>query len=157
MSTRSVIARGYPKDAFEGRYHHFDGYPSGVGRSLWKLYHGHFDHDIDQMLEVLIDQHPAGWQNIDADWTYPIGYSNNFTSRGPACYCHGDRHDPELAVTEDNAVAAGCDYAYVFTSGPGGLPTIRILVPSANGWRSIAEVALDASEPNWARLDPSSE
>lgn len=30
MSTRSAIARP-AGDGWEGRYHHFDGYPSGVG------------------------------------------------------------------------------------------------------------------------------
>ena len=50
---------------FEGRYHHWDSYPSGLGATLWNLYHGHFQKDLNQMLQVLIDEHPAGWSTIN--------------------------------------------------------------------------------------------
>ncbi len=63
MSTRSVIAR-QAGDGFIGRYHHSDGYPSGVGAAIYKLYNGYFKQDAKRMLEVLIDEHPAGWSTI---------------------------------------------------------------------------------------------
>jgi hypothetical protein len=73
MSTRAVIAR--TTDAgrtFRGVYHHWDGYPSGLGATLWRLYRGHFSGRADDMLQVLIDDHPAGWSNIlGADWSLP--------------------------------------------------------------------------------------
>lgn len=77
MSTRSAIARltGREPLAFEGRYHHWDGYPTGLGRALWTLYHGHFQRDLSAMLEVLIDRHPAGWSTIiGADFTREPGF-----------------------------------------------------------------------------------
>jgi hypothetical protein len=45
MSTRAVIARQTDPDdpgCWEGRYHHWDGYPSGLGRALWHAYHSIF-------------------------------------------------------------------------------------------------------------------
>ena len=41
MSTREVIAR-QKGDVFEGRYHHWDSYPSGLGKALWELANGTF-------------------------------------------------------------------------------------------------------------------
>lgn len=64
MSTRGCIAR-IKDTGFEGVYHHWDSYPSGLGNTLWNLYHEHFNHDINAMLEYLIDNHPAGWSTIN--------------------------------------------------------------------------------------------
>lgn len=76
MSTRAVIARRNQEGAgFEGRYHHWDGYPKGLGATLWELYHGHFRKDLGTMLQVLLDDHPAGWSTINnADWNLVPGY-----------------------------------------------------------------------------------
>ena len=63
VSTRGVIAR-QKGDAFEGRYHHWDSYPSGLGKALWELAHNEFKGDIEGMLRILIDEHPAGWSTI---------------------------------------------------------------------------------------------
>jgi len=71
MATRAIIAR-QRGDGWEGRYHHWDGYPPGLGAALYDLYNGHFQRDIGRMLAVLIDDHPAGWSSIiDADWSQP--------------------------------------------------------------------------------------
>ena len=92
MSTRSVIAR--KKDqGFAGVYHHWDGYPSGVGATLWRIYREYFDCDTDAMLRVLIDAHPAGWSTINEDWTLPPGpapdrnYATCATC-GQPCWAH---------------------------------------------------------------------
>jgi hypothetical protein len=40
MSTRAVIARvGEHEGEFSGRYVHADGYPTGMGQTLWTLLH----------------------------------------------------------------------------------------------------------------------
>jgi hypothetical protein len=63
MSTNGIIAR--PKgDGWEGRYHHWDSYPSGLGKALWSAYHERFARNLHFMTKVLIDQHPAGWSTI---------------------------------------------------------------------------------------------
>jgi len=53
MATRGVIARK-TEDGFEGRYHHFDSYPTGLGETLFDLYNGHFKKDLTAMLKYLI-------------------------------------------------------------------------------------------------------
>ena len=103
MSTRAIIAR-QQGDGWEGRYHHFDGYPRGLGATLYALYHGHFQRDIDGMLAVLIDEHPAGWSSIhDADWSQPPAFQpfDAPSPRAPSCYCHGARHEAADLRTPD--------------------------------------------------------
>jgi hypothetical protein len=53
MSTNGIIARSTGEGTFAGRYHHWDSYPSGLGTTLVELYRGHFNRDLDRMLQVL--------------------------------------------------------------------------------------------------------
>ena len=130
MSTRGAIARltNVLPLRFAGRYHHWDAYPSGLGRTLWNLYHGHFQRDLNSMLRVLIDEHPAGWSSINGtSFTLTSGFHEwepgiEPTDR-PQCYCHGDRHEEEWLVTEENAAGSGVEWAYVFTSVGARNPT----------------------------------
>ena len=71
MSTRSCIARK-TDSGFIGVYHHFDGYPNGVGRTLFNLRNSHFKGDTDAMLKFLIDDNKGGWSTIvEADFSLP--------------------------------------------------------------------------------------
>lgn len=65
MSTRSCIARLTGEHAFVGVYHHWDGYPTALGATLWNLYRNYFQRDLARMLSFLIDAHPAGWSTIN--------------------------------------------------------------------------------------------
>ena len=77
MATRSVIARLTAGDdgesySWEGRYHHWDGYPSGVGVTLIEnlLKHGY-----QFMSDRLIDGEATGWSNINGcDLTLPSAW-----------------------------------------------------------------------------------
>lgn len=87
MSTRSCIARP-TESGFTGVYHHWDGYPSGLGLTLWQLAQpmGPFHGNIGKMLKVLIDEHPAGWSTINgADFSLKPGY-DEFRQR-PCVVC----------------------------------------------------------------------
>ncbi|MBI2851969.1 MAG: hypothetical protein HYX84_02530 [Chloroflexi bacterium] len=76
MSTRGAIAR-QKGDTFEGRYHHWDSYPTGLGKALWDVYHEQFQDNLDEMLRVLIDEHPAGWSSIvGKDFAVTPGYND---------------------------------------------------------------------------------
>lgn len=87
MSTRSVIAEPHG-DGFRGRYHHFDGYPSGVGAQLWELYHGHFTDDGEAMRQYLITDEPQGWSNIiGADFSLPKGWHDANDRDEPCALC----------------------------------------------------------------------
>ena len=136
MGTRACIARKTPQ-GFQGRYHHWDGYPTGLGKALFTLYEGHFRRDLEAMLKTLVDDHPAGWSTIcDKDFGIEPGfeertpcvlcgkeYSYNHDqenghefrlSNRPRCYCHGDRREGPWEVNQKNAAGSGCEWAYVF-------------------------------------------
>ena len=129
MSTRGAIARMthvLPLH-WAGRYHHWDSYPTGLGKELWELFHAHFERDLDKMLRVLIDEHPAGWSTITgADFRLTPGWgeppSDDATTEvenpgcRPSCYCHGERSEEAWLVTDQNASGSGVEWAYVFTS-----------------------------------------
>ncbi len=164
MSTRGVIARA-TKDVFEGRYHHWDAYPDGLGKTLYGLFSGHFKGDLEAMLKFLLDDHTAGWSTINnRDFTLEAG----FDGPGPNCYCHGSRKGRASAVTNRNASGCGCEWAYVFSS-PGGVPTMEIYSayhrdgnkaigmfgqgdPLAE-WKRCASVNLLEPEPDWEAID----
>ena len=213
MSTRGAIVR-VDGDGFKGVYHHWDSYPSGLGATLFSLYQGHFNHDLERMLKELIDDHPAGWSTINAkNFSSPIGYQSldqaicgtcgkpnwehyyqnwehhgkpltpkakremgrgNYCALGhsfdyvrtdnPECYCHGDRSEDALVVTEKNAAGIGCEWVYAFNQ-----KTQMIVLGSYNEdggkmigmfgmgnpdakWRIKAVIDLNGPEPNWEKI-----
>ncbi len=180
MSTRSCIARLTGPNTFKGVYHHWDGYPAALGATLWRLYHGVFGRDLARMLSVLIDDHPAGWSTINnADFTLPAGYQeakyrkkpngdNDYSKpipHGAICYCHGERHEEASPVTEEDD--CGMEWAYVFdaerrlllvyerlhkTSGTHMVGMFGIGAPGRQYWAPAAEIGLNGSEPDWAKV-----
>jgi hypothetical protein len=119
MSTRGCIARVTGEGQFTGVYHHWDGYPTQLGKTLWDILRGHFAGDLEKMLHFLIDEHPAGWSTINgADFTKRAGFQEIKYGKtrprrnGPLCYCHGDRHEEASLVDQDTD--AGMEWAYVF-------------------------------------------
>lgn len=177
MSTRGAIARlrSVTPLAFSGVYHHWDAYPTGLGKTLWELFHGHFKKNAPLLLETLIDRHPAGWSSIlHADFKREPGFCNPLTCQcqneedeavAPSCYCHGDRQEEAWEVTERNASGSGCEWAYAFTVDE------RMLVLSSytrSGqkmigmfgcgdeqaiWRTVATLDLFGAEPDWSQLE----
>jgi len=120
VSTRAAIAKPLG-DGWTGRYHHFDGYPGGLGMDLLDLYDGHFAKDLEVMTKTLIEDHPAGWSQAgnSADWARA---TPGFDGAGPKCYCHGGRNEGEMqkAVCTCPAPGSECDalfleWAYVLT------------------------------------------
>lgn len=159
MSTRAHIARLTGPDDWVGVYHHFDGYPSGLGAALFEMYRGHFARDLKVMLRWLIDDHPAGWSCvIDCDLSLEPGYvpmEAEQTHEGHTrarCYCHGMRSEPPMPVSPRRA--AWAEWAYVFDDAA----TMHIYVANdAAGvgvwWRRVASIALNGPAPDWAALD----
>lgn len=186
MSTRAAIARPNG-DGFLGRYHHWDGYPEGLGQTLYWLAqpnmvreaHGlpltPWDGDVEKMLTVLIDEHPAGWSTInDKDFRLTPGYDDTkFTapsgaeSNAPECYCHGTRTEEGWDVDENNASGSGCEYAYVISDNR--KMTVLSSYAEFDGerqkmigffgmgaedaeWQPIGYVDLDAPPPDWEAM-----
>jgi hypothetical protein len=140
MSTNGIIARAVGHEGqFKGRYHHWDSVPPNLGKTLVELYCGHFNRNLNEMLEVLLDLHPAGWSTINSkDFRLKPGYTlervkyPSFVEgeseaarevrlkaywahpdvRRPQCYCHGVRH--EEAQEWSDADDTGASWAYVF-------------------------------------------
>lgn len=175
MATRGCIARK-TASGIEARYHHWDSYPSGLGAALFHLYQGHFQRDIEAMLSVLIDQHPAGWSTInDRDFSLTPGFSTfefdagvgrSFNSelyyqqleayekteraRRPQCYCHGERHEEgHLYTSLPEARQSGVEFAYVIDPQTCCMAVMSL---RAGEQRLIAEVDLNGDEPDWDEM-----
>lgn len=110
MSTRSVIARKKSPGLFAGTYHHWDGYPSALGHTLYDSFHEVFNKDLKKMLEYLIDEHPGGWSTINGKKLM----AKDDDPDAPECYCHTKDNEVVRIFDETNASSAGCEWAYVF-------------------------------------------
>lgn len=168
MATRGCIAR-LTEGRWEGRYHHWDSYPEGLGRTLWALYHGFFGRDLGRMLRVLIDEHPAGWSTIvDVDFRLRPGWveaeirAEGQGPRRPVCYCHGERNDSPLTLWEPLDGCPGpnspCDplfIEWVYVLRPSGLLVLASCPAPRGGYRhvGVADVPWTGPEPDWAALD----
>lgn len=158
MSTRSAIARIEDEPGhFTGSYHHWDGYPTGLGAWLYQAYKGQFNSNLDAMLKALVDDH-TGWSTLQVE-----------PGKEPECFCHsrGEGFDEKNRVTQVDASGMGCEYVYAFSEA-----TKEMLVLSsyhANGskaigmfgfgdenaeWRCIGTVKLDAEEaPDFGKME----
>ena len=68
-------------------YVHADGYPTGMGPTLWTALHGHFKNDLPAMLRYLIDAPHAvcGWSAIvGKDFSLKPGYTWQKATAGGA-------------------------------------------------------------------------
>jgi len=148
MATRGAIARETGEGKFTGVYQHWDSYPAGLGHELWDLYHGHFAEDLEQMLAVLIDDHPGGWSSISAT-NFPQG-SEAYGTANP------------WEVTEQNAAGSGVEYAYVFNTSLKQMIVLssqrqdgsKMIGMFGSGdaeayWTPIAFISLSGDEPDW--------
>lgn len=104
MATRGAIARLRSCEplVFAGAYHHWDSYPTGLGKTLWELYHGHFQKDLEAMLQTLIDAHPAGWSSIhSSDFSQTPGFvETNFTDKNFIEASRSETRATETQATE---------------------------------------------------------
>jgi hypothetical protein len=124
MATRGAIVRINEDMSFKGVYHHWDGYPDGLGQTLLDLFNSYFDRNLEFMLKTLIDDHPAGWSTINGknfmeppgfnEWTPQQRSEKYLELNNPQCYCHGDRSEEGWEVTQDNASGSGVEYVYAF-------------------------------------------
>lgn len=176
MSTRSVIAVPYG-DSWRGRYHHSDGYPSGVGRELFKLVN---EHGLEWTRKTLTGHI---WSFIlGADWTVPPQWpltDPNCGSKGvlcrrcgkeryrydgkgcqcpqgaltPArCFCHGGRTEKPYWIKRGPVCRQGdLEWAYIL-----GAQALVIEKPSKwnknydiTGWTTVASIPWNSIEPDW--------
>lgn len=110
MSTRAVIAKP-DGDGFRGRYHHFDGYPSGLGVALVGTLAEQFGGDLEAMVTRLIDEEHVGWSNI-------IGHDLSMPS------CWHDSSDP-AALCASCTLPMWRHYAQYYPEGTADDPVVN--------------------------------
>ena len=133
MSTRAVIARTTgPEGEFKGVYSHWDGYPTNLGKRLWKIIHSDYNGDLAAALRFLIDEHSAGW-----------------SVAGEECYCHPKRKRDAGSLgnwfTHEN-IESDIEWVYIFDE--------------ENNWMFVRDTGHDAemivelseAEPDWLEL-----
>lgn len=137
MSTNGAIARETEDGGWAGTYHHWDSYPAGLGAALYKLAQTMTD---EELVRVLIEQHPAGWSAINGE---------DFKSS--VCYCHWGSYDEgEHKITSDDVAYSYIGWVYIIGSGR----RMRVLKVQRKG--ELAEravVRFDGPEPNWYDID----
>lgn len=171
MSTRGVIARVTP-DGVVCAYNHWDSYPSALGKTLWELYHGHFNRELETMLKVLVDEHPS-WSTInDADFQKAPGYieyprqTRHDGTDPPQCYCHGDRSEDVSNFPLSEAAGVGCEWAYLLDPRTRHMQVLSSYRQNGSKmigmfgagdpdskWAVVADVALEGDEPDWKGME----
>ena len=161
MSTRSIIAFGTGLGDCRSTYHHWDGYPAGLGQALYKLYQ---EWGAERMEHTLIEEHPSGWSNIvDVDWENTPGFHTY--GNGPQCYCHGERSDGPLDIPSPvPAGYMGSEWLYLVCPDrtmhiyealrPKGEHATGAfgVNPGAQVWQLVATVALGGPAPDWEAM-----
>ena len=131
MGTRGIIARP-AGDTWAGVYHHWDSYPSGLGKALWDMAHGPFDGRLRDMMHTLLDEHRGGWSTIvNKDWDKAPGFREYDPTQPnilkepeayaawdkehnqPQCYCHGDRREGPFPLLTPEGDDGGAEWVYV--------------------------------------------
>lgn len=170
MSTRAVIARP-SGDGFEGRYHHFDGYPAGLGRTLWRLARheeGPFD-NLPAMMHTLLDAH-YHWSTINnADWSKSAGYYgldlDSTAPRPPACYCHGERSESDPGFIKSDGDDWSTEWAYVIDADSGTFTVFERTTSDGDHpfqapflsheglvWKPLLVTNVNDVEPDWCYI-----
>ena len=79
MGTRSVIAAHYP-DGVKGRYVHWDGYPSGVGKAVFEIAKRD---GLEGAFHTLLERH-YGWSTVTAKEEHWFKHNHQSRGRGEA-------------------------------------------------------------------------
>ena len=139
MGTRAVIARSTGFGTYKGVYHHWDGYPSGLGAELFRLatskkYKG----KLEKLTEYVLDKHSAGWSSL-----MPLS-----ETKKPECFCHPKRRRAADKTpnwfTEENIIGSDIEYVYVIDEVNNFMHVIDV-----HGEMATNVVKFDAPEPDW--------
>ncbi len=152
MATRALIGRltGWsgPYPMGEGVYHHWDGYPAGLGALLFRLFREEYQGDMERMLKEIVDSHPGGWSYLaERD-----------------CYCHARGEGAADGFGDLQwASRSGCEWAYLFKAQDGRPMMVvarrltewddRSGTVLRQWWEAIATVPLDGEEPDWEAIE----
>jgi len=106
MATRSRIGIELADGSVLSAYHHWDGYPSWLGRILETHYNS------KELAAELID---GG--DMSSAWTN-AGFNNETVAQGPLYYSQrGDDCPPRLDADMDEFFSDNEEYSYIFRNG----------------------------------------
>lgn len=161
MATRSIIGvyTNIAERQWRGTYHHWDGYPSGLGKELWSIYHRYYEGILSALVEYLIDANPHGWSSIVRcdftqrpswlNWSEKQAYYDENRPIPPQSYkARGEEPDP-LDETSDR----GHEWAYVFD-----LRAETMTILKREGYEPMyyihkATIPLEGIEPDWTAFE----
>ncbi len=152
MSTRCVVARVESREngfGFRGRFIKPDGYPSGVGATLWREVRRL---GLQPVLELLIDRYNGGWGSLsgcELDLE-PVASSQYHTSGLPGHpVYYDDNNGKDFTITETDDTDT--EWCYAFDE-----QNMHILSNSGFGdypeWKKRAVVSLTGDEPDWKKI-----
>mgnify|MGYP001468519218 FL=1 len=111
MATRSRIGIQLKDESILSVYHHWDGYPSWLGRALTTHY------NTKEKVAELIDGGDMSCCWSKQRWTKD-GKSEETDTYGPEYYSdRGDDTPPTLHMNQAQFFAAGEEYSYIFRDG----------------------------------------
>lgn len=149
MSTRSVIGV-YNKDGatWKGRYVHFDGYPTGVGKWIYEEIRRHFADKIPDFFDKIMAE-TVGWSCLCGSdftklpsWNDNIGGSwdedfppQSYRARGE------DQGGPDgTFITSDSEDDIGTEWAYIWTENTSLIDVYERL---SYGWQKAGMINVE--------------
>jgi hypothetical protein len=120
MSTRSIIGTydNKTKGEWHGVYHHWDGYPTGVGKTLLSLFK---KKGVNFIRKEIIEKHPEGWSTINRNWNKkPINtrkahlsdVNDDYKAKPPEHYDPKDDFSRFLSQKDEPGIM-GSEYLYL--------------------------------------------
>ncbi len=157
MATRAAIARLIAAEPprWEGVYHHWDGYPSYLGRWLFLTVRETFGGNAAAFLRFALS-HRGGWSHIYPAELPQGGYL-------PECYCHSRGEGASMMLQgcscHEQGGEASCDpifieYVYAIDPARRMMAILESTVGKEEQPRHVllAAVPLDGPEPDWQAL-----
>lgn len=155
MSTRSVVGvfTDKAKTRWKGRYVHSDGYPTGVGATLYSEYHRAFCGRLQVMIDLLLAER-VGWSilvdchfDLPAIWPYDPAKQNpvSYTARGET----SDFATGEWVRSWDKET--WCQWAYIFDPATCSLHIFR----REWIWKAHTIINFEGPTPDWQKIEDS--
>lgn len=147
MSTNAIVAYAPEPETrdWTGVYHHYDGYPTGLGRTLHRLCRERFAADADALGRYTTREH-SSWSFIaDPDGEHGV------------CYCHGEHADTTSSPARyrpadlaDDGVLTFIEWAYVIEP-----ERLIVLAPVERAFKPVGHVAWaeDPTDQQWTHIE----
>lgn len=154
MGTRSIV--GFVDgESIRGRYCHWDGYPSYMGKTLVDIVHKSCGGSIEQAIKILCHEHP-GWSNLGTGkHELTVGYDDG---RFEAVDGFGIAYVAPQQIDEDtwyvfpseNPDAMWAEFAYAFNTESRNLSVFKI---ENDELRLLTTVSVDDPLVNWQAIE----